>query len=472
MITGGFMCVQKIIALIVFSVSMCSSAWCAPVKAYVAEFSVSGAVKPDETKTTIQSLLLSRLASDNIMTVTKPDNSEIRITGSYLLSGVVFSLDAVAVSKDGSVITRAFAQGNNPDELIPAIGMLAKTLGDGINRAFAKSDIVQAVHTTSSAGQIVHKLDGALNGVALGRRLPGGERELFVTGNHVLRYYRQEVELKLVAEIPYKVYEKVLAVDCADLDNNTIPEIYVTIINGEELVSQVWTVDGNSLKQIAGPLPYFFRAITGAGGIKKLYAQKISGNEDFFGDVAELSKTAEGYKLVNSFKLPKLGYLYNFNFVRSIKSEFNPIIIDRTGSLRVFTPLSDELWKSSEEFSGSETSFKRSDIGGVQNSGSGYRQVFLDQRIIVKANGEIIVPKNSGSWFSLNKHSYSNNILYDFEWNGSSLEEKWHTRQSEYYLADFAFDDATKELFALEVVSKEEGVFDKGASRLVIRKVE
>jgi hypothetical protein len=282
----------------------------------------------------------------------------------------------------------------------------------------------------------------------------------------VLRYYRQGAELKLIAEIPYKVYENVLAVDTADLDNNTIPEIYVTIINGEELVSQVWTVEGNSMKKIAGPLPYFFRAVTGADGTKKLYAQQISGSADFFGEVAELVKSAEIYALKNPLKLPKQGYLYNFNLLKGVKGEASPIIIDRSGYLKVFTASGDEIWKSSEEYGGSETNFKRSDLG------TAYRQVFLDQRIISKTNSELLVAKNSASWFMLGKHSYSKNSLYSFAWDGTNLEEKWHTRQSDFYLADFAYDEASHDLLMLEVVSKDEGIFDKGASRLVIRKVE
>jgi hypothetical protein len=39
-------------------------------------------------------------------------------------------------------------------------------------------------------------------------------------------------------------------------------------------------------------------------------------------------------------------------------------------------------------------------------------------------------------------------------------------------MADFAYDNTSHELFMLEVVAKEEGIFDKGVSRLVIKKIE
>ncbi len=468
-------------ALLLFITITAQSAWSAPVATYVAGFSVSGSENPEAMKTTIQTLLLTRLAGEKITTQAKSEGAEIKVTGSYLLSGNVFSLDAVAVNNAGTVLTRAFTQGKNPDEFIPALGTLAKALSDGIEKGIAAvvpqtpvlpANIIKAARTAPVTELAIHKLAGTLSGLAVGRTFPGGERELFIVGNQTLRYYLQGSELKLLANIPYKVFEKVIAVDTADLDNNGIPEVYVTVMNGDALVSQVWTVEGASLKQIAGSLPYFFRAVTSGGGAKKLYAQQISHREDFFGDVSEVIKTGEGYQLGHPIKLPKEGYLYNFNLIRGFKGEANTIIIDRNRYLKVFTPSGEEIGKSSEEYSGSETHFRRSDLDSMRRGESGFRNVYLDQRIIVKANGELLVPKNSGSWYALSKHKYANNSLFCFAWDGASLEEKWHTSQIGFYLADFAYDEGSRTLISLEVVAREEGIFDKGESRLVIRTLE
>ena len=290
-----------------------STAWSAPATVYVAEFSVSGTSKPEEMKTTIQSLLLSRLATEKLTTVAKqPDFPGIKVSGSYLLSGAFFSLDAVATDASGTVISRAYAQGKSPDELIPAVGTLAKSISESIEKSAsvaasrtlpaiaaatapaaaavtvsaastvaaqaaptapaipapapsataipqgfaAPADVIVPIRAVNDKGGSVFKLEGTQNGVALGRTLPGGERELFVVGSHTLRYYRQGSGLKLIAEVPYKNFENVLAVDTADLDGDAVPEIYVTVMSGETLVSQVWAVNGDRLKQLAGPLPY------------------------------------------------------------------------------------------------------------------------------------------------------------------------------------------------------------------------
>jgi hypothetical protein len=116
--------------------------------------------------------------------------------------------------------------------------------------------------------------------------------------------------------------------------------------------------------------------------------------------------------------------------LKGIKEADSPVMFDRSGYLKVFSANGEEIWKSSEEFGGSETSFKLTD----RSNDSGFHQVFFDQRIIITANGAILVPKNSASWFMLGRHSYSKNSLYSFAWDGTNLEEKWHTRLSDFYL--------------------------------------
>ena len=481
---------------LLFVLTTTCTAWSAPLTTYIAEFSVNGADKPAETKSTIQTLLLTRLAGEKITTVTKPEGAMLQVSGSYLQSGAMFSLDAAVTNSSGTVVTRAFSQGKSADDLIPAVTALAKSLTEGIEKGVAAvtpapaaavapvpvaalapapvatPDIIKSTQPVPAAesGPTFFKIDGAAGSMALGRTLPGGERELFVAGSRTLRYYRLGTELKLMAEIPYKVYEKLLSVDTADLDGDGTPEIYVTVMTNDVLKSQVWTVDGTTLKKIAGPLPYLFRAVaTGSGG-PKLYAQQMSGSNNFSGAVAELVKTGNDYGLKDNVTLPRGGYLYNFTVLKGSKGEKNPAIIDRSGYLKVFTPGLDELWKSSEEFGGSEMFIRGGERDPISDDVT--RKTYLDPRLVITATGDLLVPKNTESWFMRNKHYYSGSSLYCFVWNGSVLHEKWHTKPTDYYMADFAYDNTSHELFMLEVVAKEEGIFDKGASRLVIKKIE
>ena len=93
---------------------------------------------------------------------------------------------------------------------------------------------------------------------------------------------------------------------------------------------------------------------------------------------------------------------------------------------------------------------------------------FIDQRITVTKNGEIVVPQNSGSFVIGNVRSLSKHSIVSLAWNGSSLEERGRTKQSNSYLADYFFEPRSGDLVLLEVVQKE-GIVTSGAS--VIRVV-
>ena len=107
----------------------------------------------------------------------------------------------------------------------------------------------------------------------------------------------------------------------------------------------------------------------------------------------------------------------------------------------------------------------------MQTTGTPRRKIFLQQRITVTKGGEVIVPKNDGFLVIGNNRAYSKNSVFAFAWNGVMLDELWHTKQSQNYLADYRYDEGSKELLLLEVVKKA-GIIEKGASALFIKKVE
>jgi hypothetical protein len=67
--------------------------------------------------------------------------------------------------------------------------------------------------------------------------------------------------------------------------------------------------------------------------------------------------------------------------------------------------------------------------------------------------------------------TFNKNSVYAFKWNGASLDELWHTKSSQNYLSDYLYDEEQKILLTVEIVKKE-GVADKGASAISVKKVE
>lgn len=482
----------------------CSAAFAAQIRVYVEPFTVTGIKEKDELKSALQVLLSSRVSSDQVIAVDSAAGADLVVSGSYLAFGSIYSLDAAARDKSGKVVARAFEQGEDVNQLIPSIGKLAEKLSVGIAKALAPppapvppavapapqpsppSDIVrkeavppaspeivrpQPVERNANAGWVSQRLEGDLLGIAPGSTLASGERELFVVDNHTLSLYRQGEGLQKVAEVRFRTDENILGVDTADLDGDGTPEAYVTILTDDTLSSQVWVAKDNTLKRAAEKLPYFFRGMALAGGERRIYVQEMGRGDDFYGDVRELVKSGERYELKNPLRLPRFGFLYNFNIFRDPQGKEHFVVINEDGYLIVYSPEGEELWRSSDKFGGSETYFKREDLDRIRVTGDKYRWKFLEQRILVTKDGEVIVPRNEGTFVVGNQRSFRKSSIYAFAWNGSLLEEKWHTKEAQNYLADFFYDAGKKELVLLQV-TKKEGPFAKGASSIAVKKVE
>ncbi|WP_318258406.1 hypothetical protein [Geobacter anodireducens] len=85
----------------------------AQIKVYVSEFAITGAANKDELKTTLQTLLASRLSGDSLLSVDSPAGADVLVKGSYIAFGKIFSIDAVARDAGGRVIARSFQQGES-----------------------------------------------------------------------------------------------------------------------------------------------------------------------------------------------------------------------------------------------------------------------------------------------------------------------------------------------------------------------
>lgn len=475
----------------------------APLTVYVEPFSVVGAAGDAGLPVTLQTLLTSRLSGESVQVLDSPKGGRVLIKGTYIRFGKVFSIDVTARDTAGGVLARTFEQGEGEEALLPAMSRLAEKLTALLSAARppappaaageaavpvpapapkaaspaaplqGASDIIKAepVAKGGDAGAVSQRLPGVYVGMALLRGLEEGGRELFLIRERSLHVVRAGARTEQLAEASLGPDEKALAVDTADLDGDGLPEAYLTVMRDGELASQVWIYKDSRLTRLADKLPYFFRTLASPGVAGKLYAQRMGRSEDFYGPVSEVKKGSKGYELHSPLKLPALANLFNFNRFTDKEGNGRIVVLHPDGFLVVFADSGEELWRSNDQYGGSEVYFKRDDQQNIQFTGSAFRKVFLEQRIAVAGNSEIIVPHNSGFWTIGNSRSFSKNSLFAFAWNGVALDERWHTKVSQNYLADYFFDEPRKELVLLEVVKKE-GLIEKGASAISIKKVE
>jgi hypothetical protein len=228
---------------------------------------------------------------------------------------------------------------------------------------------------------------------------------------------------------------------------------------------------GDKLVRVAEKLPYFFRAVSLAGGQKRLYAQAMGREEDFYGDVSEATRNGSNIILKSPIKMPRYANIYSFNQFRDREGKTFTMAINPDGYLIVYDPELREVWRSNDKFGGSELYFQKEDTTNARLSGEKYRWVFMNQRVQVTSKGEILVGRNDGFWVLGNARSYKKGAVYNMVWNGSSLEEKWRTRDTQNYMPDYSYDEARNELLILQIVQRS-GLTTRGASSLAIKKVE
>ena len=486
--------IAHIFAVLLFFFAIAGESHAVPFKTHVAEFNVTGAPNSQELKLTLQGIMASRLSPNLVLLVEKPEQAELLLIGSYALFGKIFSLDVLIKSRETGSFSKVFEQGEGQEDVIPALGRLARKIDAELVKRPAITATVQPIPPPSPASlpadtkdnyvirpEPVAKessgswssapLDGVFCSIAMGRTLSSGERELFVADEQTLRAYQKGSELKLIAETTIPGQGKILAIDTADLDKDGKPELYVSIMDRESPRSCVYQFDGTAFVMIADHQPWFFRGIGRDSASRTIYVQEIESNGKYYGDVKELSKSGVRFTTKNPQRLPRSANIFNFNHLRDSSGKEYLVVLNADGYLVIYSPDGAEAWKSSEKYGGSESFFTSESKSLVRPNSDLQRLTFLEQRIALLKNGTLLVPCNEGAFNFGNNRSFDKNTLFAFEWTGAVLKEKWHTRLSPGYLADYTLDPASGEILLLEVVQKA-GLFTKGKSVISINKID
>ncbi len=183
----------------------------------------------------------------------------------------------------------------------------------------------------------------------------------------------------------------------------------------------------------------------------------------------------QGKKVVKKTKLPmpRYGNLYSFNQFKAHNGELLTVVYHESNYLVVYDKDQKELWRSNDAFGGSELFYQIEDLDRVRVTGDKYRWYFMNQRILVTSQQEVLVGKNDGFFVLGNARTYKKGAVYSLYWNGAALEEVWRTKDTQNYMPDFWFDEQKNELLLLQLTQREDSIMRvKGATALQIKKVE
>jgi hypothetical protein len=491
-----------------------------PLRVYVGDINAVGVSAKDDTRVVLQSLIASRLASDKILPVSSAVEAEVLVSGTYIAIGKHFNIDAVAKTAAGQTVTRTFVQGEGGQEALFAVsGQLAEKLSvdllkkvdtnviprisremvlpatvvavsrpvnneiirngvvsqPGDLQRMTQGDVIrpQAFYRGAPKQGEIKRLDGMYNLMTPGHVDPLGRQLLFMAQNQSVALLR-EGEGRPLTGFGVSANQKIVGIDYVDADGSGTPKLYVSIVVGGEVESQIWELKNNRLVKLADKIPYFFRGIALAGGPLKLYAQEQGrDNEQYYGDVYEVALI--GSKIIKKSKIvmPRFGNLYSFNQFKNEKGEILTVVYHDNNYLVVYDTNHNELWRSNDAFGGSELYYQVEDLKNISTTGDKYHWFFMNQRIQVTSKQEILVGKNEGFFVLGNARMYKKGAVCSLYWNGAALEEVWRTKDTQNYMPDFWFDEAKSELLLLQLTQREDVLMRiKGASALQIKKVE
>lgn len=276
-------------------------------------------------------------------------------------------------------------------------------------------------------------------------------------------YQKKDNEFKVLKKIQGGEYESYLGVDIADVNGNGIPEIFVTSINRQTVDSFVLEYRNGSYEIIAKGLSFMMRAIN-TTGTPRLLGQILSGDQkNPFINPIQLVVWDDGkYKLGEKILIPAGLSLYGLTLdsvdgtgvERIITFDENDYlrIYEKTGKLLIhlqtFRGASELIWRSDEQYGGTNSSFTPAYASGTRSMADVPDQIFLKPRIQTydlnkDGKKEVIVVKNISAFGRVMKNMqlFTSAEVYNLEWDGLGLAEVWRTKKISGYVADYQLKD-------------------------------
>ncbi|MCE5194098.1 MAG: hypothetical protein LLF28_01360 [Nitrospiraceae bacterium] len=175
--------------------------------------------------------------------------------------------------------------------------------------------------------------------------------ELLVSTDRDIRMYTPDGELSTVYKIKGSYSDENLWFDKIDLNKNGRDEIIITFFRYDTVVSRIYELQEDKFVMLwEGKV--FLKAMG-----NELFAQEFDQGDGYKGPVYQIVWD-NGYKRGSDVKLPTGVNIYDFAY---IKDEDKKMVIayDDAGYLNLYDDKGLKLWRSSEDYGGFLTKFKR-----------------------------------------------------------------------------------------------------------------
>jgi hypothetical protein len=301
-------------------------------------------------------------------------------------------------------------------------------------------------------------------GVDIGDVNGDGLNEVVVIDNtNVYIYQKNATEFKLLKKITGGTYDKYLGVDIADVNGNGIPEIFVTSINRQTIDSFVLEYRNGNFEVIAKGLNYMMRVIN-TSGTPRLLGQILSNDKEnvFINPIHTIAWENGKYVLSEKMQIPQGLSVYGLTVDAVDGTGIDRVItFDENDYIRIYektykllihlkkvTGASELIWRSDEQFGGSNSIFTPAFAAGTRSMTDAPDAIYMNPRILTydlnqDGKKEVLVVKNISAMGRVLKNMplFTSSEVYNLEWDGIGLSEVWRTKKISGYVADYQIRD-------------------------------
>jgi len=436
-----------------------------------ADFVVWGSITKIGSSLSIDGKMLDIAANKSVLNITAqcPTMDEVipkindfaQRIASHILGAPPQTITALPAAKEVIVSRPPSPQAAREAEIISGMGGARKgTFTSSVNPDFINAAQPLNRKTFWKSQQFSNEFRGMDIGDVNG---DGLNETVMIDPHNILIYQKKGNEFKLIQQIPGKSYNYYVSLDVADINGNGIKEIIVSSYTGKQVNSFILEFRNGKFQMIASDLPWFMRAIDNGSGIPLLLGQRRGIGMPFDTPIYEIVWKNGGYAEGPKMRIPQGLSVYGLTLdklgssgaekIITLNSDDYLCVFEQTdkplSKITIFGGSSESLWKSDEQFGGSNTYIEPM-RGASFNDRSDDNDAtqYINLRIVTydtnkDGKREIIIVKNlsSASRMFQRLKLFTAAEVYNLEWEGTGMVENWRTKKISGYVADYQFKD-------------------------------